>query len=58
MELAHRHGLEVVAWHGLGSYDKALLKVLPLGAWRWAERVVPLPKRFAVYLYFVCRRKR
>jgi predicted TPR repeat methyltransferase len=57
IELAARHGLEVVAWYGIGSYDKALLKVIPLGLWRWAERVAPLPKRFAVYLYFVCRRK-
>jgi len=56
-DLAERHGLEVVEWYGVGSYDKALLRMLPLGAWRWAERTVPLPKRFAVYLYFVCRPK-
>lgn len=57
-ELVDRHGLEVVEWYGIGSYDKALLRVMPFGLWRWAERAVPLPKRFAVYLYFVCRRKR
>lgn len=56
MDLAARHGLEVVEWYGIGSYDKALLRMMPLGAWRWAERVAPLPKRCAVYLYFVCRR--
>lgn len=56
-ELAERHGLEVVEWHGIGSYDKSLLRVLPRSAWRWAERYAPLPKRFAVYLYFVCRRR-
>jgi hypothetical protein len=32
------------------------LRILPLSAWRWAEQQVPLPKRFAVYLYFLCRR--
>lgn len=56
-ELAERHGLEVVEWHGIGSYDKSLLRVLPRPVWRWAERHAPLPKRFAVYLYFVCRRR-
>ncbi len=55
--LAARHGLEIVEWHGIGSYDKSLLRALPAAAWRWAERRVPLPKRFAVYLYFVCRRR-
>ena len=55
--LAARHGLEVVEWHGIGSYDKSLLRALPRSAWRWAERFAPLPKRFAVYLYFVCRRR-
>jgi SAM-dependent methyltransferase len=57
MDLAARHGLEVVEWYGIGSYDKALLRVLPLRAWRWAERQAPLPRRFAVYLYFLCRRR-
>jgi SAM-dependent methyltransferase len=57
IDLAARHDLEVVEWHGIGSYDKALLRLMPLGAWRWAERAAALPKRFAVYLYFVCRRK-
>ena len=38
MELVRRHALEVVEWYGIGSYDKALLRVMPLGAWRWAER--------------------
>src|SRR5690606_30303333 len=42
IDLAERHGLEVVEWYGIGSYDKALLRAMPLGAWRWAERVVPL----------------
>ena len=56
-DLAARHGLEIVEWYGIGSYDKALLRVLPLRAWRWAEANAPLPRRFAVYLYFVCRRK-
>jgi predicted TPR repeat methyltransferase len=55
IELATRHGLEVVEWYGLASYDKALLRVMPPRAWQWAERVAALPKRFAVYLYFVCR---
>ena len=54
--LAARHGLEVVEWYGIGSYDKALLRILPLSAWRWAELKAALPKRFAVYLYFLCRR--
>ena len=58
VDLAERHGLEVVEWHGIGSYDKSLLRVMPIGMWRWAEHAAPLPKRFAVYLYFVCRRKR
>lgn len=53
--LAARHGLEVIDWYGIGSYDKALLNVMPLRMWDWAERAAPLPKRFAVYLYFVCR---
>lgn len=57
VELAARHGLEVVEWYGIGSYDKALLRVLPPGAWRWAETHAALPRRFAVYLYFLCRRK-
>jgi len=57
IDLAERHGLEVVEWYGIGSYDKALLRVMPFGMWRWAERVAALPKPFAVYLYFVCRRK-
>jgi SAM-dependent methyltransferase len=57
IELAARHGLEVVEWYGIGSYDKALLRMMPLSAWSWAERVAALPKRFAVYLYFVCRRR-
>jgi SAM-dependent methyltransferase len=56
VRLAARHGLKVVEWYGIGSYDKALLRILPLSAWRWAEQQVPLPKRFAVYLYFLCRR--
>lgn len=55
--LAERHGLEVVEWYGIASYDKALLRVTPLRVWRWAERVAPLPKSLAVYLYFLCRRK-
>lgn len=55
IELAARHGLEVEEWYGIGSYDKALLRLMPLAAWRWAERVAPLPKRFAVHLYFLCR---
>lgn len=54
--LAARHGLKVVEWYGIGSYDKALLRVLPLSVWRWAELTAPLPKRCAVYLYFLCRR--
>jgi SAM-dependent methyltransferase len=54
-DLVARHGLEIVEWYGIGSYDKALLRLMPLSAWRWAERVAVLPKRFAVYLYFVCR---
>lgn len=57
IDLAERHGLEVVEWYGIGSYDKALLRMLPLGAWRWAEVSAALPRRFAVYLYFLCRRK-
>lgn len=57
VDLAERHGLEVVEWYGLGSYDKALLRLMPLSAWCWADRVAALPKRFAVYLYFVCRRR-
>ncbi|MET0987339.1 MAG: class I SAM-dependent methyltransferase [Steroidobacteraceae bacterium] len=57
IELAARHGLEVVEWYGIGSYDKALLQLMPLSTWRWAERVAAVPKRFSVYLYFVCRRK-
>jgi SAM-dependent methyltransferase len=55
--LAARHGLEVVEWYGVGSYDKALLRILPTGAWRWAEAHAALPRRFAVYLYFLCRRQ-
>jgi predicted TPR repeat methyltransferase len=55
IDLAARHGLEVVQWHGIGSYDKSLLRMMPLRAWRWAERAAALPQRFAVYLYFVCR---
>ena len=57
VDLAARHGLEVVEWYGIGSYDKALLRILPLSAWRWAEANAALPRRFAVYLYFLCRRK-
>jgi len=57
IDLAARHGLEVLEWYGIGSYDKALLRMLPRNAWRWAEATVPLPKRFSVYLYFVCRHK-
>ena len=56
LDLAARHGLQIVEWYGIGSYDKSLLRLMPLSAWRWAERVVALPKRFAVYLYFLCRR--
>jgi SAM-dependent methyltransferase len=56
VELAARHGLEVVEWYGIGSYDKSLLRLMPLRAWRWAESVAPLPKRCSVYLYFLCRR--
>lgn len=56
IELAARHGLEVVEWDGIGSYDKSLLRMMPLRAWRCAEVVAPLPKRWAVYLYFLCRR--
>lgn len=58
IDLAARHGLEVVEWYGIGSYDKALLRVMPLSAWRWAERVAALPKSCAVYLYFLCRLRR
>jgi SAM-dependent methyltransferase len=57
MDLAECHGLEVVEWYGIGSYGKSLLRVLPLGTWRWAEQVARLPKMLAVYLYFLCRRK-
>jgi SAM-dependent methyltransferase len=57
VDLAARHGLEVVEWYGIGSYDKALLRILPAGAWRWAEAHAALPKRLAVYLYFLCRRQ-
>jgi predicted TPR repeat methyltransferase len=56
IELAARHGLEVVEWYGIGSYDKSLLRLMPMRAWRWAEAVAPLPKRCNVYLYFLCRR--
>ena len=56
VELAARHGLEVVEWYGIGSYDKSLLRLMPMRAWRWAEAVAPLPKRCSVYLYFLCRR--
>lgn len=56
--LAARHGLEVVEWRGIASYDKWLLRLLPASAWRWLERTAPLPERFAVCLYFVCRPKR
>jgi predicted TPR repeat methyltransferase len=58
IDLAARHGLEIVEWYGLGSYDKSLLRLMPLSAWHWADRVAALPKRFAVYLYFVCRARR
>lgn len=57
IELAERHGLEVAEWYGIGSYDKALSRLMPFNVWRWAERAVPLPRRFAVYLYLVCRRR-
>jgi predicted TPR repeat methyltransferase len=57
LELAARHGLEVVEWYGIGSYDKSLLRLMPMRAWRWAEAVAPLPKRCNVYLYFLCRRR-
>jgi predicted TPR repeat methyltransferase len=57
MDLAARHGLEVVEWYGIGSYAKVFLRVMPLSIWRRAERLAPLPKRFAVYLYFLCRRR-
>ena len=56
-KLAERHGLEVVEWYGIGSYDKSLLRLAPMRAWRWAEAVAPLPKRCNVYLYFLCRRR-
>jgi SAM-dependent methyltransferase len=56
IELAARHALEVVEWHGIGSYDKSLLRLIPMRAWCWAEAVAPLPKRCNVYLYFLCRR--
>ena len=56
IELAARHGLEVIEWYGLGSYDKSLLRLMPMRAWRWAEAAAPLPKRCNVYLYFLCRR--
>jgi SAM-dependent methyltransferase len=55
--LAARHNLEVVEWYGLGSYDKSLLRLMPRRAWGWAEHAAMLPKRYAVYLYFLCRRK-
>ena len=55
VDLAARHGLEVVEWYGVGSYDKALLRILPAGAWRWAEAHAALPRRFAVFLFFLCR---
>ncbi|WP_161813867.1 class I SAM-dependent DNA methyltransferase [Steroidobacter agaridevorans] len=58
IDLVERHGLEVVEWYGIGSYDKSLLRLMPLSAWRWAEQAAALPKRFAVYLYFVCRTRR
>lgn len=58
VDLAERHGLEVVEWYGIGSWDKAFLRLMPLRAWEWAEGALPLPKRVAVYLYFVCRRRR
>jgi predicted TPR repeat methyltransferase len=57
IDLAARHGLEAIDWYGIASYDKALFRLTPLSVWRWAERNAALPKRFAVYLYFVCRRK-
>ena len=56
IELAARHGLAVVEWYGIGSYDKSLLRLMPMRAWRWAEAIAPLPKRCNVYLYFLCRR--
>ncbi len=57
IELAARHGLEVIDWYGIGSNDKSLLRLMPMRAWRWAEAVAPLPKRCNVYLYFLCRRR-
>lgn len=54
--LARRHGLEVVEWYGIGSYDKAFLRVMPLSLWRRAEQLARLPRGLAVYLYFLCRR--
>ena len=55
IDLAARHDLEVIEWYGIGSYDKSLLRMMPLSAWCWAERAAALPKCFSIYLYFVCR---
>jgi predicted TPR repeat methyltransferase len=57
VDLATRHGLEVIEWYGIGSYDKSMLRWMPLRAWRWAEQTAVLPQRWAVYLYFLCRRR-
>ena len=56
--LVERHGLEIVAWFGRGYLDKFLYKRLPVALWRLLEGALArwLPERFAVNLYFACRR--
>ena len=57
--LVKRHGLKIVDWHGIMCLDKSFYNYLPRGLWAFFERTLRamgFPKRWYIYLVFVCRK--
>ena len=57
--LVERHGLKIVDWHGIMCLDKSFYNFMPRRLWALFERTLramSFPKRWHVYLVFVCRK--
>lgn len=58
--LVERHGLKIVEWHGIRCLDKSFYNHMPRALWEFCERTLRtmgFPKRWHVYLVFVCRKR-
>lgn len=57
--LVRKHGLTIVDWQGIMCLDKSFYNLLPKGVWKVFEgalRGLGFPKKWKVYLVFVCRK--